>query len=83
MGWISDRHMRQGGSIGGRRKGRKYPKDSAPLRRIVQTLRSSGTIFRRTMCCWSVGTRAIRGVVSALDVRSARLGNNRDKHARN
>ena len=45
MGWISDRHMRQGGSIGGRIKGRAYPKDGAPLRRVVRTVRRSGTIF--------------------------------------
>lgn len=45
MGWISDRHMRQGGSIGGKKKGRKYPKDGAPLRRVVLLLRPSDTIF--------------------------------------
>jgi hypothetical protein len=46
MGWISNRHMRQGGSIGGRRKGRKYPKDGAPLRKVVATIVHYGNIFQ-------------------------------------
>jgi hypothetical protein len=45
MGWISDRHMRHGGSIGGRRKGRKYAKDGAPLRNVVNII-SLGTLFQ-------------------------------------
>jgi hypothetical protein len=44
MGWISDRHMKRGGSIGGRRKGKTYPKDGAPLRKVVTILRG-GTLF--------------------------------------
>jgi hypothetical protein len=46
MGWISDRHMRQGGSIGGRRKGRLYPKDGAPLRRVVRVVHRFGSLFQ-------------------------------------
>lgn len=46
MGWISDRHMRQGGSIGGKRRGRVYPKDGAPLRKIVQTIAYYGNLFQ-------------------------------------
>ena len=46
MGWISDRHMRQGGSIGGKRKGRIYPKDGAPLRKVVQVLVYYGNLFQ-------------------------------------
>lgn len=46
MGWISDRHMRQGGSIGGKRRGRVYSKDGAPLRRIVQILVYYGNLFQ-------------------------------------
>jgi hypothetical protein len=45
MGWISKRHMQQGGSIGGRRKGRIYPKDGAPLRRIVGMVMPSTNLF--------------------------------------
>jgi hypothetical protein len=43
MGWISNRHMRQGGSIGPGGLGKK--KRGAPLRRVVAVLRPSGTIF--------------------------------------
>lgn len=46
MGWISDRHMRQGGSIGGKRKNRVYPKEGAPLRKIVQVLVYYGNLFQ-------------------------------------
>lgn len=46
MGWISDRHMRQGGSIGGKRKGRFYPKEGAPLRKVVQVLVYYGNLFK-------------------------------------
>lgn len=45
MGWIHTRHMRQGGSIGGRRKGKTYPKDGAPLRKVVQVTLHTGSIF--------------------------------------
>lgn len=45
MGWISDRHMKQGGSIGGRSKGRAYEKDGSPLRKISSVLTRSGSIF--------------------------------------
>lgn len=44
MGWIHNRHMRQGGSIGGRRR-KSYPKDGAPLRKIVSVIRHSRSIF--------------------------------------
>lgn len=46
MGWISDRHMRRGGSIGGRAKGKVYPKDGAPLRKIIGVLHRSGNLFQ-------------------------------------
>lgn len=46
MGWISNRHMRQGGSIGGKRRGRAYPKEGAPLRRVVGTVVTYHNIFR-------------------------------------
>jgi len=46
MGWISDRHMKQGGSIGGRRKGRVYAKDGAPLRRVVGVVHRFGNLFQ-------------------------------------
>ena len=45
MGWISDRHMRQGGSIGGKRKGRVYAKEGAPLRKIVRVVLHSAHLF--------------------------------------
>lgn len=44
MGWISDRKMQTGSGIGGRRKGRVYAKDGAPLRRVV-ALRQHGSMF--------------------------------------
>lgn len=43
MGWIHNRHMRQGGSIGPGGLGER--KKGAPLRRIVRIVRDSGTIF--------------------------------------
>ncbi len=45
MGWISDRHMRNGGTIGGRYKGRSYPKDGAPLRKIARVIRPAQGMF--------------------------------------
>lgn len=45
MGWIHTRHMRRGGSIGGRRSSRTYPKDGAPLRKIVEILRYADGMF--------------------------------------
>jgi hypothetical protein len=46
MGWIYERHMRGGGSIGGKRKGQTYPKDGAPLRRVVSIIVYHGNIFQ-------------------------------------
>jgi hypothetical protein len=43
MGWISDRHMRQGGSIG--RGGLKPCKKGAPLRKIVATVVPAASMF--------------------------------------
>lgn len=43
MGWISKRHMESGGSIGP--GGLSEHKKGAPLRKIVETLHRSGTIF--------------------------------------
>jgi hypothetical protein len=42
MGWISDRHMRRGGSIGP--GGLSARKKGAPLRRIVRVVQP-GTLF--------------------------------------
>lgn len=44
MGWISKRHMQQGGSLyeGG-------PKKKGPLRRIVRTLKHSESIFEASL----------------------------------
>lgn len=58
MGWISDRHMRQGGSIGGRRKGRTYPKDHAPLRKVVEVLRPSHSLFETALVLLECGHEA-------------------------
>lgn len=44
MGWISDRKMKTGSGVGGRRKGHVYPKDGAPLRRVVVLL-EHGSLF--------------------------------------
>lgn len=43
MGWIHNRHMQQGGSIGP--GGLKPHKKGAPLRKIVGFVMRSGTIF--------------------------------------
>ena len=43
MGWISDRHMRQGGSIGPGGLGKA--KKGAPLRKVVGTVADRGSIF--------------------------------------
>lgn len=43
MGWISDRHMKQGGSIGP--GGLKPHKKGAPLRK-VEAMISRGTLFQ-------------------------------------
>ena len=45
MGWISKRKMETGSGIGGRRKGRTYPKDGAPLRKIVGIIVPQTDIF--------------------------------------
>lgn len=57
MGWISDRHMRQGGSIGGRRR-RVYPKDGAPLRRVVSIVTPSRSLFDAAIALLECGHRA-------------------------
>jgi hypothetical protein len=46
MGWIYKRCAETGGSIGGRRKGRVYPKDGAPLRKIVGVILRHGNLFQ-------------------------------------
>lgn len=43
MGWISDRHMKQGGSIGP--GGLSARKKGAPLRHVVKVLVLSDSIF--------------------------------------
>lgn len=43
MGWISDRHMRDGGSIGPGSAAKNANK--GPLRKVVRTLRTSTSIF--------------------------------------
>lgn len=40
MGWISERHMRRGGSIGGR-----TGKHKGPLRKVIRVLRHSTNMF--------------------------------------
>lgn len=44
MGWISNRKMRTGSGIGGRRKDHVYAKDGAPLRRVAALL-EHGNMF--------------------------------------
>lgn len=43
MGWIADRHMRSGGSIGP--GGLKEHKRGAPLRKIVGTVMPAASLF--------------------------------------
>lgn len=43
MGWISDRHMKRGGSIGP--GGLKAAKKGAPLRRVVGLLQPADSMF--------------------------------------
>ena len=45
MGWISDRKMKTGSGVGGRRRGRAYPKDGAPLRAVVVVIRPATSLF--------------------------------------
>jgi hypothetical protein len=45
MGWIHDRHMRQGGSIGGKSSKKVYPKDGAPMRKILYIIRPQESVF--------------------------------------
>jgi hypothetical protein len=44
MGWISDRHMKQGGSIGGN-PAKCRETCTYPLRKIVRVVRAQLTIF--------------------------------------
>lgn len=44
MGWIHDRHMRSGGSIGPGGIGAK--KKGAPLRKVVRTIVRNGNLFQ-------------------------------------
>jgi hypothetical protein len=44
MGWISDRHMRRGGSIGP--GGLSARKKGSPLRKVTTVLRFSGNLFQ-------------------------------------
>jgi hypothetical protein len=55
MGWIHDRHMKQGGSIGGRSSRKTYPKDGAPLRRIVGFIRHQESIFSPALALLECG----------------------------
>jgi len=54
MGWIHDRHMRQGGSIGGNPK--KLRETSRyPLRKIVLVIRPQRTIFEPNVVSFECG----------------------------
>jgi hypothetical protein len=46
MGWISKRKMQEGRGIGGRRASRVYPKDGAPLRKVVAVLHNHLNMFQ-------------------------------------
>lgn len=56
MGWISDRHMRQGGSIGP--GGLKARKKGAPLRRVVAVVVPSSSIFAPDIALLECGHEA-------------------------
>lgn len=56
MGWIADRHMRQGGSIGP--GGLKAHKKGAPLRRVVRTIVPSESIFQPEQVVLACGHEA-------------------------
>ncbi len=47
MGWISDRHMRSGGSIGS--GGLSERKKGAPLRKVVRTIQRQTSIFEEAI----------------------------------
>lgn len=53
MGWISDRHMKQGGSIGPGGLGES--KKGAPLRKIVGTIRPQESIFQKARVVFECG----------------------------
>jgi hypothetical protein len=60
MGWISDRHMRRGGSINGNT--RNNGSANGPLRKIVQIISHGKTIFERDRVrfeCGHEGTATI------------------------
>jgi hypothetical protein len=59
MGWISKRCMETGGSIGGRRKGKSYPKDGAPLRKVMGCLVYHGNIFQPDRVLLECGHEAL------------------------
>jgi hypothetical protein len=58
MGWISKRHMQTGGSIGGKQRGKTYPKKGAPLRRIVAVLVPSTSLFEANWVALECGHEA-------------------------
>lgn len=56
MGWIHNRHMRQGGSIGP--GGLKEHKKGAPLRKIVSTVVPQESIFSPAIVILECGHQA-------------------------
>lgn len=54
MGWISDRHMRDGGSIGGNPK-KCRETCRYPLRKIVAVTRHQTSIFERNAVVYDCG----------------------------
>ena len=58
MGWISKRHMQTGGSIGGRKKA-SYPKDGAPLRKVVGIIYLSMNMFAANRVLLECGHEAM------------------------
>jgi len=65
MGWISDRHMQNGGSIGGM-KGMKH---RGPLRKIVRVLLHSSSIFESESVELECGHTCYRATLGATRAR--------------
>lgn len=69
MGWISDRHMRSGGSIGGRNGSHK-----GPLRKVIERTYFGQGLFDHDSGILECGHKNTRITVGALRARCSKCG---------
>jgi hypothetical protein len=69
MGWISDRHMRSGGSIGGR-----SGKHKGPLRKVVERTYYAQNMFDYDQGVLECGHKSSRITSGAVKARCAECG---------